>query len=121
MKSSSLPIPKERIEKAIFLVRNERVLLDRDLAALYGVETRVLNQAVMRNQERFPDDFMFELTRAEITGISQIVTSSKLKFSKRVTAFTEQGVAMLSGVLRSKRAVEVNIEIMRPLLDCEPW
>jgi hypothetical protein len=113
MKSSSLAIPTERIEKAIFRIRGERVMLDRDLAVLYGVETRVLNQAVMRNQERFPDDFMFELTRAEIMGISQIVTSSRLKFSKRVNAFTEQGVAMLSSVLRSKRAIQVNVEIMR--------
>jgi ORF6N domain len=113
MKSSKLEIPTERIEGAIFLIRRERVMLDRDLAVLYGVETRVLNQAVMRNQERFPDDFMFELTRQEITGISQIVTSSTLKFSKRVTAFTEQGVAMLSSVLRSKRAIQANVEIMR--------
>jgi hypothetical protein len=88
-------------------------MLDRDLAVLYGVETRVLNQAVTRNQERFPEDFMFELTRQEILGISQIVTSSTLKFSKRVTAFTEQGVAMLSSVLRSKRAIRANVEIMR--------
>lgn len=88
-------------------------MLDRDLAALYEVETRVLNQAVGRNRERFPPDFMFELTREEIMGISQIVTSSNLRFSKRVTAYTEQGVAMLSTVLRSKRAISVNIEIMR--------
>jgi hypothetical protein len=88
-------------------------MLDRDLAELYEVETRVLNQAVGRNRVRFPPDFMFELTRDEINGISQIVTSSNLKFSKRVTAFTEQGVAMLSSVLRSRRAVQVNIEIMR--------
>lgn len=113
MKDSRLPIQIARIEKAIFIIRGERVMLDRDLAALYGVETRVLNQAVLRNHERFADDFMFELTRAEIMGISQIVTSSKLKFSKRVTAFTEQGVAMLSSVLRSKRAIQVNVEIMR--------
>ena len=88
-------------------------MLDRDLADLYEVETRVLNQAVRRNIERFPADFMFELTREEILRISQTVTSSNLKFSKRVTAFTEQGVAMLSSVLRSKRAMQVNIEIMR--------
>lgn len=88
-------------------------MLDRDLAELYGVETRVLNQALRRNLERFPSDFMFELTREEIMGISQIVTSSKVKFSKRVTAFTEQGVAMLASVLRSKRAILVNVEIMR--------
>src|SRR4030095_1094472 len=113
MKSSSLSHPSERIEEAIFMVRGERVMLDRDLAVLYGVETRALNQAVTRNRERFPKDFMFELTRQEILGISQIVTSSTLRFSKRVTAFTEQGVAMLSSVLRSKRAIQANVEIMR--------
>jgi ORF6N domain len=93
VKHSSL-IPVERIEKAIYLIRGEKVMLDRDLAALYEVETRVLNQAVGRNRERFPPDFMFELTREEITGISQIVTSSNLKFSKRVSVFTEQGVGV---------------------------
>jgi len=112
MKHSSL-IPVDRIEKAIFLIRGEKVMLDRDLAELYQVETRVLNQAVGRNRDRFPPDFAFELTREEIMGISQIVTSSNLRFSKRVTVFTEQGVAMLSSVLRSNRAVSVNIEIMR--------
>ncbi len=112
MKHSSL-IPVERIEKAIYLIRGEKVMLDRDLAELYQVETRVLNQAVGRNRDRFPADFAFELTREEIMGISQIVTSSNLRFSKRVTVFTEQGVAMLSSVLRSKRAVSVNIQIMR--------
>ena len=112
MKNSSL-IAVERIEKAIYLIRGEKVMLDRDLAELYQVETRVLNQAVGRNRERFPTDFAFELTREEIMGISQIVTSSNLRFSKRVTVFTEQGVAMLSSVLRSKRAISVNIEIMR--------
>src|SRR6476620_10418365 len=106
-------IPIEKIEKAIYLIRGEKVMLDRDLAALYQVETRVLNQAVRRNRDRFPADFAFELTREEIMGISQFVTSSNLKFSKRVTAFTEQGVAMLSSVLRSQRAIQVNIEIMR--------
>jgi hypothetical protein len=111
-KHSSL-IPTEKIERAIYLIRGEKVMLDRDLAELYEVETRALNQAVRRNRERFPIDFAFELTREEIIGISQIVTSSNLKFSKRVTAFTEQGVAMLSSVLRSKRAISVNIEIMR--------
>jgi hypothetical protein len=109
----SSAIPVDRIEKAIYLIRGEKVMLDRDLAKLYEVETRVLNQAVGRNRDRFPPDFMFELTREEINEISQIVTSSNLKFSKRVTAFTEQGVAMLSSVLRSRRAVRVNIEIMR--------
>jgi hypothetical protein len=113
MTKALVKIPIERIEKAIYLIRGERVMLDRDLAELYGVETRVLNQNVNRNRDRFPDDFMFELAREEIEGISQFVTSSNLKFSKRVTAFTEQGVAMLSSVLRSKRAVAVNVEIMR--------
>jgi hypothetical protein len=112
-------IPVEVIEKKILLIRSQKVILDRDLAELYGVETRVLNQAVRRNIDRFPDDFMFSLTREEIMRISQIVISSEhsrrgsLKFSKSVMAFTEQGVAMLSSVLNSKRAVKVNIEIMR--------
>src|SRR4030043_988651 len=94
-------------------------MLDRDLAKLYGVETRALNQAVRRNMDRFPDDFMFPLTREEIMRISQFVISSEhqgvktLKFSKNVMAFTEHGIAMLSSVLNSKRAIQVNIEIMR--------
>ena len=113
MTQQLVKIPVERLKKAIFLIRGEKVMLDRDLAELYGVETRTLNQSVRRNLERFPPDFMFELTRDEIAGISQFVTSSNLKFSKRVTAFTEQGVAMLSGVLHSKRAIAVNVEIMR--------
>ncbi len=103
----------ERIDQLIYAVRGQRVMLDRDLAMLYGVETRVLNQAVRRNRERFPADFMLELTRKEILRISQIVISSDIKFSKRVTGFTEQGVAMLSSVLNSSRAIQVNIEIMR--------
>ena len=102
-----------RIEKLIYIIRDNKVMLDSDLARLYGVETRVLKQAVRRNKKRFPDDFMFELTREEIMRISQIVTSSKIKYSKQVHAFTEQGVAMLSSVLNSDRAVQVNIEIMR--------
>jgi hypothetical protein len=106
-------VPVERIEKAILLIRGEKVLLDRHLAELYGVETRVLNQAVRRNIKRFPKDFMFELTRDEIMRISQTVTSSEIKYSKRVHAFTEQGDAMLSSVLKSERAIEVNIAIMR--------
>jgi len=113
MTSKRLPIPAERIEKAILLVRGQKVMLDRDLAVLYGVETRVLNQAVRRNIKRFPLDFMFELTREEIMRISQIVISSEIKYSRRVHAFTEQGVAMLSSVLNSERAIEVNILIVR--------
>jgi hypothetical protein len=107
-------IPIQRIAQNITYLREQKVMLDRDLAALYGVETRVLNQAVKRNADRFPDDFVFTLSREEIGRISQIVTSSSgLKFSKQVRAFTEQGVAMLSSVLKSDRAVKVNIAIMR--------
>jgi hypothetical protein len=111
-KDSSL-IPMERIERAIFLIRGQKVMLDRDLAELYGVETRVLNQAVRRNQRRFPFDFMFPLTRQEIRDLSQIVISSGFKHTPNVFVFTEQGVAMLSTVLNSSRAIKVNIEIMR--------
>ena len=137
-------IPKpENLAKLVFLIRSEKVLLDTDLADLYGVEARVLNQSVARNRNRFPDDFMFQLTAEEWTALrSQIATSSTPKSGKssqtgtssppvagltsqivmsntrggRRTlpyAFTEQGVAMLSSVLRSQRAVEVNIAIMR--------
>jgi hypothetical protein len=113
MPSKTLPIPIERIEKAILLVRGQKVMFDRDLASLYGVETRALNQAVNRNIKRFPSDFMLELSREEIMRISQTVISSEIKYSKRVHAFTEQGVAMLSSVLKSERAIEVNIAIMR--------
>ncbi|MBN2058158.1 MAG: ORF6N domain-containing protein [Candidatus Saganbacteria bacterium] len=102
----------QHIEQIIYLIRGQKVILDRDLAVLYGVSTRRLNEQVKRNIERFPDDFMFSLTRQEISSISQIATSS-LKFSKNVNAFTENGVAMLSSVLKSKRAVQVNIQIMR--------
>ncbi len=106
-------IPLAVIEKKILLIRGQKVMLDRDLAELYDVETRVLNQAVQRNVKRFPTDFMFSLTREEIMRISQIVISSDIKFSKQVRVFTEQGVAMLSGILSSDRAIEVNIQIMR--------
>lgn len=104
----------ERVAQSILDLRGQRVMLDRDLAALYGVETRALNQAVKRNADRFPDDFVFTLSRAEIERISQTVTSSsRLKFSKQVPAFTEEGIAMLSSVLNSDRAIKVNIAIMR--------
>ncbi len=107
-------IPLERIDSRILLVRGQKVLLDRDLAELYGVETRIVNRAVQRNLERFPGDFMFVLTREEIRRISQFGTSSgSLKFAKSATVFTEQGLAMLSGLLSSPRAIAVNIEIMR--------
>jgi hypothetical protein len=113
MRGDQSMIPTNRIERSIYLIRGQKVMLDRDLAELYGVETRVLNQAVRRNLNRFPRDFRFELTRDEVMRISQTVTSSDIKFSKQVTAFREQGVAMLSSVLNSDRAVQVNIEIMR--------
>jgi len=113
MANRAVTIPADRIERSIHLIRSQKVMLDRDLAELYGVETRVLNQAVGRNIERFPEDFMFALTREEIMRISQTVTSSEIKYSKRVRAFTEQGVAMLSTVLRSQLAIQVNIAIMR--------
>ncbi len=109
-------IPVERITGKIFLIRGTKVMLDRDLASLYEVETRTLKQAVRRNIERFPADFMFELTATELQDWrSQFVTSNSEKMGLRHSpmAFTEQGVAMLSSVLRSKRAVQVNIQIMR--------
>ena len=104
-------IPREIVEQRIFMIRGQKAMISTHLAELYGVETRVLIQAVKRNIERFPKDFMFVLTRKEIMRISQIVIS--LKYSKSVYAFTEQGVAMLSGILNSKRAIHVNIVIMR--------
>ncbi|HET8837589.1 MAG TPA: ORF6N domain-containing protein [Flavobacteriaceae bacterium] len=96
-------------------LRGERVMLDFDLAEMYGVETRVLKQAVRRNEERFPVDFMFQLTDKEINNlVSQFVIPSKSKFGGAIPfAFTEQGVAMLSSVLNSKKAVQVNIAIIR--------
>ncbi|MDP2940238.1 MAG: ORF6N domain-containing protein [Candidatus Omnitrophota bacterium] len=106
-------IPQEVVERRIFVIHRQKVMLDRDLAELYGVETRVLNQAVRRNIKRFPEDFMFSLTREEILNLSQIVISSKIKHAPNVFAFTEQGVAMLSSVLNSERAIQVNIAIMR--------
>jgi hypothetical protein len=108
-------VPTERIQNSIYLIRSQKVMLSTDLASLYGVSVKVLNQAVKRNTERFPDDFMFQLTREELTNLkSQIVTSSWGGARRALPyAFTEQGVAMLSSVLRSPRAVRVNIDIMR--------
>ena len=106
-------VPADDIESLIKVIRGKQVMLDKDLATLYGVETRVLNQTVKRNIERFPDDFRFELSREECLR-SQIVTSNGRGGNRYSTyAFTEQGVAMLSSVLRSKTAIEVNIQIMR--------
>ena len=104
------------IEHSIYLIRGQKVMLDRDLADLYGVETKVLKQAVRRNMDRFPDDFMFVLDPDELENWrSQFVTSNSDKMGLRYPpmAFTEQGVAMLSSVLRSKQAIQVNIAIMR--------
>ena len=107
-------IPVEVITSKIYFIRNKSVMLDKDLAELYGVETRALNQAVLRNKERFPEDFMFQINRKEYEIlISQFVTSSWGGTRKLPYAFTEQGVAMLSSVLRSERAIKVNIQIMR--------
>lgn len=136
IKTQLVTIPSERVISKIFLIRGKKVMLDRDLALLYGVETKVLNQAVKRNIKRFPLDFMFKLNKQEAeiwqTEIiypnlkSQIVTSGPrsqfvtLKKSSRGQnikympyVFTEQGVAMLSSILRSERAIQVNIQIMR--------
>jgi len=116
MSNSSL-ITREKIERTIYLIRDEKVMLDRDLARLYDVSTAALNQAVRRNRDRFPGDFMFQLTTKEVAQLnrSQIVIGSEKHRDPRFrpNAFTEQGVAMLSTVLRSKRAIAVNIEIMR--------
>ena len=115
MTGENVSVPIERIERLILLIRGQKVMLDADLAALYGVETKVLVQAVKRNISRFPDDFMFQLTKEEFDILrSQTVTSSSWGGRRYPPyAFTEQGVAMLSSVLRSKRAVQVNIQIMR--------
>lgn len=114
--SNNVLIPIETIENKILWIRNQKVMLDRDLARLYNVETKVLNQAVKRNIDRFPEDFMFQLSLEEFKNWkSQIVTSNKDKMGLRKLpfAFTEHGILMLSSVLSSKRAVQVNIQIMR--------
>jgi len=115
MTKSSPDIYDERIGKSIYLIRGHRVMLSASLAELYGVEPRVLMQAVKRNIERFPLDFMFQLSTEEFQNLkSQIVISSWGGLRRaRPYAFTEQGVAMLSGVLNSQRAIHVNITIMR--------
>src|SRR4030042_1657576 len=115
MKKVSI-LPDELIINKIIILRDQKVLVDRDLAELYGVETRVLNQAVRRNIKRFPEDFMFQMTNEEMSiWKSQIVmtNSEKMGLRKSPYVFTEQGVAMLSSVLNSDRAIMVNIQIMR--------
>ncbi len=119
----SFIVPAERIENAILFVRGHKVMLDADLARLYGVSAKRLNEAVRRNRDRFPDDFIFQLTRDEFGGLMRQIDASNLRSQFATSswggrrylpyAFTEQGVAMLSSVLRSKRAIQVNVEIMR--------
>jgi hypothetical protein len=115
MKHDSEAIPSELIESTIFFIRGQRVMLSTHLADLYDVEPRVLVQAVKRNIDRFPDDFMFQLTEQEFENLKSHFVISSWGGLRRATpfGFTEQGVAMLSSVLRSTRAVQVNIEIMR--------
>jgi hypothetical protein len=110
----SINVPQELIEQKIYLIRGHKVMLDSDLAKLYGVETRILIQAVKRNIDRFPSDFMFQLTNQEVASLrSQFVISKRGGRRYPPYVFTEQGVAMLSSVLKSESAVHVNIAIMR--------
>ena len=104
-----------RIESLIYIIRDERVMLDQDLAELYQVETKALVQAVQRNAKRFPPDFMFQLSFHEFTALRSQIVTSKGRGGRRTApyAFTEHGVAMLSSVLRSERAAEINIEVIR--------
>jgi len=112
--SKEVIVPEEVVVNKIYVIRGKKVMLDKDLAELYGVTTGNLNKAVARNKQRFPEDFMFQLTREEFENFkSQIETSSWGGTRKMPKAFTEQGVAMLSGVLHSERAIMVNIQIMR--------
>ncbi|MCZ8197465.1 MAG: ORF6N domain-containing protein [Flavobacterium sp.] len=114
--SQNLIISEETISNKIYFIRNQKVMIDRDLALLYGIETRVLKQAVRRNIDRFPEDFMFELSKEELANWrSQIVTSNSDKMGLRYApmAFTEHGVLMLSSVLNSDKAIQTNIQIMR--------
>jgi len=109
-------IPIQNIINKIYLFRDVKVMIDRDLAALYGIETKTLKQTVRRNIERFPDDFMFELNKTEFENWrSQFVTSNADKMGLRYApmVFTEHGVLMLSSVLKSEKAIQVNIQIMR--------
>ena len=114
--TENLQIHSSNIQNQIYTIRGERVMIDRDLAEIYGVETRALNQAVKRNSERFPSDFMFQLTDLEFQHWkSQIVMSNavNLGLRKKPFVFTELGVAMLSSVLNSKTAIQINMNIMR--------
>jgi hypothetical protein len=113
---TTIALSEELILNKIYLIRGQKVMIDRDLAEMYGVETRVLNQAIRRNQKRFPSDFMFLMTSEELMNWkSQNVISKKEKMGLRKlpNVFTEQGVAMLSSILNSETAIEVNIQIIR--------
>ncbi len=113
-KENVVVVPDELVMNKIYLIRNQKVMLDSDLSELYHVDTKVLNQQVKRNLKRFPEDFMFQLTDKEFENLkSQFVTSSWGGKRKLPFVFTEQGVAMLSGILNSDRAIAVNIQIMR--------
>ena len=114
--TKSLAIPDELVMSKIYIIRGQKVMLDRDLADMYGVETKVFKQAIRRNLNRFPADFMFEMTRNELENWrSQFVTSNSDKIGLRYApfCFTEQGVAMLSSILNSETAIRVNIQIIR--------
>lgn len=114
MATRTVAIPDEVVMSKIYVIRGQKVMLDEDLAELYGVETKVLNQAVSRNSIRFPEDFMFKLSEEEFADLkSQIVTSRWGGRRKLPNVFTEHGVLMLSGVLNSEQAILVNIQIMR--------
>ena len=107
-------VPTDIIASKIYFIRNQKIMLDRDLAELYGVDTAQLKRAVRRNRDRFPDDFMFELSKSEMDDLRCQFGTSKWGGTRyKSFAFTEQGVAMLSGVLKSDRAIKVNIQIMR--------
>ncbi|WP_373523898.1 ORF6N domain-containing protein [Aquiflexum sp.] len=138
MQNSSDLIIQERITRSIYLIRNQKVMMDSDLAEMYEVETKVLNQAVKRNMDRFPEDFMFQLSNEEWEDLqltieeqnddhslrSQIVTLKNDRGRHRKYlpyVFTEQGVAMLSSVLNSKTAIQVNISIMRVFVKMREW
>ncbi len=114
MKKNASLIPQKRIEHSIVLLRGQKVILDKDLAEMYGVKTRDLNKAVQRNRDRFPADFMFQLTQEEFKNLMFHFGTSRWGGTRKLPyAFTELGVAMLSSVLNSKRAIHVNIQIMR--------
>ena len=117
--STDLNLPVQLIERRIYLIRGHKVMIDVDLAELYGVPTKALNQQVQRNRKRFPEDFMFQLNKEEAENLTSQFATSRSKHGGRRSlpyAFTEPGVAMLSSVLTSERAIEVNITIMRAFI-----